>query len=102
MEAQGAGDQAGGARAGAVLLGRRDRALDHPWVPGQAEVVVAGQVDHRLGRVPRHEAAGESGVLALLGLLGQPVVEGVHATTSQIAAVIVARSSSEVTYGGIV
>ncbi len=102
VEAQRAGDQARGARAGAVLLGRRDRALDHPRVPGQAEVVVAGQVDHRLRRVPGDQAAGQPGVLALLGLLRQPVLEGVHATTSQIAAVIVARSSSEVTYGGIV
>ena len=102
MQGQRPGDETGGAGTGAVLPGRSDRAVHHPRMAGQAEVVVAGEVDDRLGGVPGDQATGEPRVLALLGLLGQPVLEAGHATTSQIAAVMVARSSSEATYGGIV
>ena len=85
-------------------LGRR---RDDRRVPGEAEVVVAGEVDDRVVHRARRQRAAQPGPVALGGLLGEPVAPrpgGAHATTAaaSIAAQIRATSSSVVTYGGIV
>ena len=39
---------------------RGDRAADHPRIPGEAEVVVAGQVEHAVGGRPRIQLAAQA------------------------------------------
>jgi hypothetical protein len=106
VHAERARHQARGSRAGAVPPGSVDGRRDHVRMPTQPEVVVAGEVDHRPGRVAGEQAPGQARALPLSSPVVQPVGEPAHAVTSATAptsaVAIVARSSSEVTYGGIV
>ena len=111
VERQGAGDQAGGAGAGAVRLRRRDRAGDHPRVSrtGRGSRCRRGRSPARSGSPARAPGARvrPGAPRAAAGLrLREPVVEAGHRVhlrdRADEAAVIVARSSSVVTYGGIV
>ena len=96
---------------------RRDRALDHPGVARQAQVVVAGEVEHGLGGGPRRQLAAQPGGPPA-GRVGVEPGEGVRgqrwhtrtiggqdqpaAAAAHTPSTIAARSAAVHTYGGIV
>jgi hypothetical protein len=106
MEGQGSADQPGGGRASTEALGRRNGGGNHASVLGEAEIVVARQVDQRCRPVRLDQVAGQTQVCLPGGLGGQPLLERAHAWTCAMAAtiadVIVVRSSAVQTYGGMV
>ena len=72
VHTQGAGDQARGPGSGAPGPRRGRGSLDDAWIPGQPEVIVAGQVQQRPRPTAGRKTAADAVPLPLLGGRPQP------------------------------
>jgi hypothetical protein len=78
VQVGGAGDQAGAGRAGSPAQGGRGGRAADPFVAGQAQVVVAGQVEQVRVGLPGPKPARQPGGPALRGVHIKPVENSTH------------------------